>query len=491
MTAIKYNATMRHKSAKFWIIGVAAIVVLGAAVLGYSLYFANRAAPNVTIAGQSITGMTKAEATSWLQQRVDATQVKVTLDGKETDVPLADLGYFVDVPKTVEQALSDRTSFVGQLKALFSKSNVEPVVTTNDEAQSGFQAELLTTAGEPATNAKVELQQNKFTVIPGQAGVEVDTKPAVAAAATAAKTLTTQTVALTTVPVEPTITTEAAQQVADDANRIVNLPIALTTTLNIYSPTPEQKAAWVKIPAPYQGQSEADTVPAPKVEVDQAAVTKWVTDTTTASNDEPQPGVRNVNVRGDVVAVVSDGESGWTANNVEALTKGVLQAVNSRTEYSQEITYDEVKNTEWTDQLIAPGSESLAYQAAPGEKWIDINLSNFTTTAYEGATPVRGPVYMVPGAPQMETVTGRYKIWLKVPSQTMRGTNLDGSTYETPDVPWAMYFHGDYALHGAYWRSSFGYGGPAGSHGCVNMPVDEAKWFYDWAPVGTTVVSHY
>ena len=59
------------------------------------------------------------------------------------------------------------------------------------------------------------------------------------------------------------------------------------------------------------------------------------------------------------------------------------------------------------------------------------------------------------------------------------------------DVPWVTYFTGSYALHGAPWRNSFGWSGEGGSHGCVNMPVSEAKWVYDWAPVGTTVVSHY
>ena len=73
----------------------------------------------------------------------------------------------------------------------------------------------------------------------------------------------------------------------------------------------------------------------------------------------------------------------------------------------------------------------------------------------------------------------------------MRGLNVDGTRYETPDVPWVTYFHGGYALHGAYWRSTFGHGGPGGSHGCVNMPIPAAKWFYDWAGIGTTVVSHY
>ena len=75
----------------------------------------------------------------------------------------------------------------------------------------------------------------------------------------------------------------------------------------------------------------------------------------------------------------------------------------------------------------------------------------------------------------------------KNPMMTMRGQNADGTSYETPDVPWSSFFNGGEALHGAYWRKTFGY---AASHGCVNLPIPTAKWVYDWAPIGTPVVTH-
>ena len=109
-------------------------------------------------------------------------------------------------------------------------------------------------------------------------------------------------------------------------------------------------------------------------------------------------------------------------------------------------------------------------------------------TAYEGATVVHGPVSVVDGAAATPTVTGTYRIYQQNETQTMRGENADGSNYETENVPWISYFYQGYALHGAYWRSSFGY---SDSHGCLNMPVDEAHWIYNWAEKGTTVTSHF
>jgi hypothetical protein len=128
-----------------------------------------------------------------------------------------------------------------------------------------------------------------------------------------------------------------------------------------------------------------------------------------------------------------------------------------------------------------------ALSGATGERWIDVNLSTYTLTAYSGNTPQLQTV-IVDGAPATPTATGTFYIHSKYDTQTMRGRNTDGSEYVTEDVPYVMYFYADFALHGAYWRSSFGY---SGSHGCVNMPVGDAAWLYNWAGYGTRVVVHY
>jgi hypothetical protein len=135
----------------------------------------------------------------------------------------------------------------------------------------------------------------------------------------------------------------------------------------------------------------------------------------------------------------------------------------------------------YTDRVFA-SSADLA-----GERWIDINLSNYSLTAYVGNAPVLSTV-IVDGAEATPTVTGEFYIYTKMDTQTMKGDNVDGTTYETKDVPWVMYFYADWAIHGAYWRDSFGY---SGSHGCVNLPVDDAAWLYTWASVGTRVEVHY
>ena len=143
-----------------------------------------------------------------------------------------------------------------------------------------------------------------------------------------------------------------------------------------------------------------------------------------------------------------------------------------------------------TEQRVVPdGPERFAYQAAPDEKWVDVNLTDSTLTAYEGTTQVHGPILINHGGVGHETITGTYRVYLKREKQDM-GCTPDWP-YCEKDVPWIAYWHKDYALHGAPWVNEFGIGTDESSHGCVNIPVEDAHWIYDWVAVGTTVVTHY
>ena len=115
-------------------------------------------------------------------------------------------------------------------------------------------------------------------------------------------------------------------------------------------------------------------------------------------------------------------------------------------------------------------------------KWIDINLSQQRITAFVGQTPVYSAIVST-GTWRTPTVVGTYSIYVKY-----RYTPMSGPGYYLPNVPHTMYFYRGYAIHGAYWHNNFG---TPMSHGCVNLALGDAEWFYNWAPVGTKVVSHY
>jgi LysM repeat protein len=138
-----------------------------------------------------------------------------------------------------------------------------------------------------------------------------------------------------------------------------------------------------------------------------------------------------------------------------------------------------------TAPAAAPVAAPVVNPPSAG-RWIDINISKQTITAYEGAAPVK-TVLVSTGVSWFPTPTGQFKVYRKITSQTMSG-GAGAGYYYLPNVPWVMYFTGAYSIHGTYWHKNFGH--PM-SHGCVNLTIDDAKWFFDWAEMGTPVISHH
>jgi LysM repeat protein len=120
--------------------------------------------------------------------------------------------------------------------------------------------------------------------------------------------------------------------------------------------------------------------------------------------------------------------------------------------------------------------------AATYGRWIDVNLSAQSVSAFEGNSPVFYAVVST-GLPGTPTPTGQFAILSKYPA-----VNMSGPGYYLPNVPWTMFFYRGYALHGTYWHSNFGH--PM-SHGCVNLTNADAAWLYNFASIGTPVVVHY
>jgi lipoprotein-anchoring transpeptidase ErfK/SrfK len=115
------------------------------------------------------------------------------------------------------------------------------------------------------------------------------------------------------------------------------------------------------------------------------------------------------------------------------------------------------------------------------DRWIDVDLSEQTLRAYDG-TDLVASFLVSTGLDRYPTETGQYHIYVK-----MRYSDMRDFDYYLPDVPYTMYYSGDFSIHGTYWHHSFG---RPMSHGCVNMDTRDAEWLYNWASVGTLVNIH-
>lgn len=153
------------------------------------------------------------------------------------------------------------------------------------------------------------------------------------------------------------------------------------------------------------------------------------------------------------------------------------------TETPGELAMEVLPNTPTLEYVPPPTYDAPVYASSGnGARWIDVDLTNQRVYAYEGDVVINSFIVST-GTWLTPTVTGKYKIYVKIASG-----NMHGPGYSLKDVPYIMYFYKGYGFHGTYWHNNFG---TPMSHGCVNLRTDEAGWLFDFASVGTVVNIHY
>jgi lipoprotein-anchoring transpeptidase ErfK/SrfK len=128
--------------------------------------------------------------------------------------------------------------------------------------------------------------------------------------------------------------------------------------------------------------------------------------------------------------------------------------------------------------------DPISPDVPPGEKRIEISISQQELTAFEGDQVVM-KTNIASGAltPEKQTPAGEFRIQSTYPSKHMGGTKRDDIyAYVLPGVPWSCFFEKGIATHGTYWHNNYGI---PQSSGCINMRNHEAKWLFRWVnPVG-------
>lgn len=127
-----------------------------------------------------------------------------------------------------------------------------------------------------------------------------------------------------------------------------------------------------------------------------------------------------------------------------------------------------------------------------GNKRIEVDLSQQVMTCFEGDNIVfvsrcaSGAAFTMDdgSVADFSTPKGEHSVLLKQASRHMVGDDPASPDYfDLPGIPWDTFFDLDgRAIHGTYWHNDFGV---PRSHGCVNVPIDVARWVYRWThPLG-------
>ncbi|WDL95548.1 L,D-transpeptidase family protein [Alicyclobacillus sp. ALC3] len=165
----------------------------------------------------------------------------------------------------------------------------------------------------------------------------------------------------------------------------------------------------------------------------------------------------------------------FAPNTYTALTEGAVIAF----EHQNGLTVDGIAGPQVWSTLLGSSAKTDAYpvsyilvqkshpetlQLWDAGHWV---LTSDANTGVQGAT----------------TVDGTFPVYLRYRSQTMTGTNPNGTHYSDPGVPYVNYFNGGDAVHG-FVRASYGF---PQSDGCVELPPATAAKVWTMVHYGTLV----
>ncbi|MGD1057266.1 MAG: L,D-transpeptidase family protein [Solirubrobacteraceae bacterium] len=162
---------------------------------------------------------------------------------------------------------------------------------------------------------------------------------------------------------------------------------------------------------------------------------------------------------------------------LDAVTRGALEV------------YQADRGLEASGEPNVATWESLLYDETNNRRdhepytWVSVSESLPETLQVHRGNHVVFTTLVNTGVPGAETEQGIFPIYARYVSTTMSGTDVDGTKYDVPDVPWVNYFNGGDAVHG-YPRESYGF---PQSNGCVELPIEAAHTVFGKLAIGDIV----
>ena len=208
------------------------------------------------------------------------------------------------------------------------------------------------------------------------------------------------------------------------------------------------------------------------ISVDQDAVKTYVQDLATKYNPIYVPRTFHTSYGNDVT--VSDNEYGFQIDQ-----DGEMQQLLKDIASGSEVSRDPVYSISATQRN---GSDDLA------GSYIEVSLDNQHLWLYKDGALVT-ETDIVSGAPKAgrETYRGAWPIAYKASPYNLSSSEYG---YNVTVKYWMPFVYGQ-GLHDASWQSSFGgnrYKSGAGSHGCINLPTDQAALIYNTIDGGYPII---
>lgn len=481
--AKKIKAVKRRKTGKdgkvkaLWITG-GVLSVICLIYVAISVYFMSHFFVNTKINGKNFSGKTASDVEKYLQTNIK--DYKLTIlenEGRQDVISGSEIGLEYRAGTEAEKLLKDQNGFAWP-KAFFTENSrkVSVNVSYNEESlnQRISQLSCLQTEQTPAENAKPEFDGNQYVIKPEVYGNAVD------------KERLTEQVKVHITEFQPQLDmvetkcyakpkyvedSKEVQEACDAMNKYVNASI----TYPMNEPVVVDKALisqWLQV----DGEM--------KVSLNTEAMKQWFT----AFGDkyDTQGTTRTFTTPAGKSATVTGGTYGWSIDEDTELVNLQNSILNGEVVTREPAYY--------------AGGTAAAHSGQDwGNTYAEVDMSaQHMWYVQNGQVVLETDVVTGEPIPSKITPEGVYSLMWKQPNSVLVGDiNPDTGepAYRTKVKYWMQVTSSGVGFHDAIWQTAFGgtlYQIPGtGSHGCINMPLDQAGALFNMIEPGTPVIFHW
>lgn len=469
MSSKKYRKNKKEIDKRTRVLWIATgIFTLVVAYLCFGLYFTGHFYVNAKVNGVDASGATaevvKARAEEYAQNYFLKIETK---DGSFESISKEDAGLVVDVPiTTLRNYIETQNPFIWPYKLFAGDTyNAGQIVTVDDAKLREKINQLNCVKKIPVTvtsDAHIEHKGDKYVVVDEVYGDDIDKEALFEAIKTAMTGMQTElSLNDANCYVQPTVFA-GDKDLINTCNAINNIMGgSVTYTLGSAKEeiTVEQKKKWI-----IQKDSS--------VELDEVAIEKYIDELASKYDTYNKSKSFACGWDGHIVSC-TPGTYGWKIDK-EGEKNQLLEDLAS----GKEVT----RNPIYESKAASRNGNDF------GSTFIEVDMTHQMVYGHvNGEVVLKSPFVGGSVRNSTQTVLGAYAIYSK---QTDRW--LDGPTWHDWVSFWMPFYHG-YGIHDATWRDEFG--GDIyienGSHGCVNMPLENAEAVFNTFNVGTPVLVYY
>lgn len=466
--------TKKKTGKKAIIISTAVVAVLVAAYLGVAFYFSNYFLMKTSVNGVDCTGKTVKEVKNLMQSQVE--KYSLTVEGKDgatEEIKGVDIGIKYIGADVIEEAFEKQNSYIW-IVSIFKENNMKVAIDFEydsaklDEAISNLQCMKIESQVAPVSAIPV-YQDGVYVIQEEVNGTQLHLEKVQELIHNSVDAMEEKAnLEESNCYVLPTYTKDSAEVIAakDTLNKCLETNITYSLEGITLAINKDMIQPWLSL-----NESMAVVVNADQV--------RAFVNTVGATFNTP-------NMAGEIV----------TPNGkVAHVPNGRLGRVVGVAAECEQLTNEILAGTQITREPVLSQRGTPAETTPWGATYVEVDITQQHMWYIEDGG-VAFETDVVTGSPGRDTPVGMFTILEKMRNKILRGNIMPNGQreYETPVSYWARITWSGVGFHDATWQPAFGgelYRQGAGSHGCINMPLDAVAQFYEMISVGCPVILHY